>query len=164
MNHQHNERDDTRTGYHLGCPELPFGGIGDSGMGAYHGKHTFDLFSHQRSVLYKAGNSGGVVGQVRVSPSPSPSPSPFVLAVLPLLPSHLPLPSSTLQLLSPVTEPPMTYPPYTETEASIISWFMGGMELPKPVQALLPETASQAVAQFAVGFGAAAIVSRLLPK
>lgn len=29
---------------------LPFGGVGESGMGAYHGKHGFDTFSHQRSV------------------------------------------------------------------------------------------------------------------
>ncbi len=30
---------------------LPFGGIGESGMGAYHGKAGFDVFSHRRSVL-----------------------------------------------------------------------------------------------------------------
>nr|XP_026689510.1 fatty aldehyde dehydrogenase-like isoform X2 [Ciona intestinalis] len=30
---------------------LPFGGVGESGMGAYHGKHTFDTFSHRRSCL-----------------------------------------------------------------------------------------------------------------
>ena len=32
-------------------PNLPFGGVGESGMGAYHGKHSFDAFSHQRSLL-----------------------------------------------------------------------------------------------------------------
>jgi len=32
---------------------LPFGGIGPSGMGAYHGKASFDTFSHKRSVLNK---------------------------------------------------------------------------------------------------------------
>lgn len=36
---------------HLGSPELPFGGVGDSGIGAYHGKYSFDTFSHQKSVL-----------------------------------------------------------------------------------------------------------------
>lgn len=36
---------------HLGNPELPFGGVGDSGMGSYHGKATFDTFSHRKSVL-----------------------------------------------------------------------------------------------------------------
>lgn len=32
-------------------PNLPFGGIGNSGMGAAHGKHGFDAFSHMRPVL-----------------------------------------------------------------------------------------------------------------
>ncbi|GBG89204.1 hypothetical protein CBR_g48912 [Chara braunii] len=30
---------------------LPFGGVGESGMGAYHGKFTFDTFSHKKSLL-----------------------------------------------------------------------------------------------------------------
>ncbi len=34
--------------------DLPFGGVGDSGMGAYHGKHTFDTFSHIRSTLVRS--------------------------------------------------------------------------------------------------------------
>ncbi len=38
---------------HLVPPNLPFGGVGDSGMGAYHGKTGFDTFSHHRSVLRK---------------------------------------------------------------------------------------------------------------
>lgn len=33
--------------------QLPFGGIGESGMGAYHGKFSFDMFSHQKSILKK---------------------------------------------------------------------------------------------------------------
>lgn len=37
--------------YHLATPHLPFGGVGDSGMGAYHGRASFDLFSHQKSIL-----------------------------------------------------------------------------------------------------------------
>lgn len=36
---------------HLSNPNLPFGGIGPSGMGAYHGHDSFRLFSHQKSVL-----------------------------------------------------------------------------------------------------------------
>lgn len=36
---------------HLAVPELPFGGVGESGMGAYHGRTGFDTFSHLRSVL-----------------------------------------------------------------------------------------------------------------
>jgi aldehyde dehydrogenase (NAD+) len=38
---------------HLGVPTLPFGGVGESGMGAYHGRHSFETFSHRRSVLKK---------------------------------------------------------------------------------------------------------------
>jgi aldehyde dehydrogenase (NAD+) len=34
-------------------PELPFGGVGLSGTGAYHGQHGFDRFSHLKSVLRK---------------------------------------------------------------------------------------------------------------
>jgi aldehyde dehydrogenase (NAD+) len=39
---------------HLGVPGLPFGGVGPSGTGAYHGEAGFDNFSHKRAVLSKA--------------------------------------------------------------------------------------------------------------
>jgi len=39
---------------HLAAGRLPFGGVGDSGMGSYHGKAGFDAFSHNRSVLHKS--------------------------------------------------------------------------------------------------------------
>ncbi|MBL7951444.1 MAG: aldehyde dehydrogenase family protein [Flavobacteriales bacterium] len=35
----------------FGNSALPFGGLGTSGMGRYHGRHSFDLFSHQRGVV-----------------------------------------------------------------------------------------------------------------
>lgn len=38
---------------HVGCTNLPFGGVGESGMGSYHGKASFDTFSHYKSVLKK---------------------------------------------------------------------------------------------------------------
>ena len=38
---------------HLTEEKLPFGGVGLSGMGAYHGKKSFEIFSHQKSVLKK---------------------------------------------------------------------------------------------------------------
>lgn len=41
------------TGVHFGVPNLPFGGVGESGMGAYHGRLTFDTFTHRRAVLIK---------------------------------------------------------------------------------------------------------------
>lgn len=37
--------------YHLVSPYLPFGGVGNSGIGAYHGKGSFDTFSHKKSIL-----------------------------------------------------------------------------------------------------------------
>ena len=36
---------------HLATPYMPFGGVGESGMGGYHGKYSFDTFSHQKSIL-----------------------------------------------------------------------------------------------------------------
>ncbi len=36
---------------HITPDNLPFGGVGNSGMGSYHGKKSFETFSHQRSVL-----------------------------------------------------------------------------------------------------------------
>ncbi len=35
-------------------PKLPFGGVGTSGMGRYHGKFGFDAFSHQKSVMRRS--------------------------------------------------------------------------------------------------------------
>lgn len=39
---------------HAASPHLPFGGVGLSGMGAYHGQSGFTAFSHQKSILRKA--------------------------------------------------------------------------------------------------------------
>jgi len=38
---------------HLANHDLPFGGVGESGMGNYHGRASFDCFTHRRSVLVK---------------------------------------------------------------------------------------------------------------
>ena len=40
--------------FHVAVAELPFGGVGESGMGAYHGKASFDVFSHAKSVLKRS--------------------------------------------------------------------------------------------------------------
>jgi aldehyde dehydrogenase (NAD+) len=40
--------------FQVAAPDLPFGGVGESGMGAYHGKASFDVFSHMKPVLKKA--------------------------------------------------------------------------------------------------------------
>ena len=39
---------------HITNANLPFGGVGNSGMGRYHGKASFDAFSYQRSILQKS--------------------------------------------------------------------------------------------------------------
>ncbi len=39
---------------HLGNERLPFGGVGASGMGSYHGPYGFEAFSHQKAILEKA--------------------------------------------------------------------------------------------------------------
>lgn len=36
---------------HLSTPYLPFGGVGESGTGGYHGKASFEAFSHKKSIL-----------------------------------------------------------------------------------------------------------------
>ncbi len=38
---------------HLTVPDLPFGGVGESGQGAYHGERSFEVFSHMKAVLSK---------------------------------------------------------------------------------------------------------------
>jgi aldehyde dehydrogenase (NAD+) len=37
--------------YHLATPYLPFGGVGSSGLGGYHGEESFRTFSHYKSIL-----------------------------------------------------------------------------------------------------------------
>ena len=39
--------------WHLANPNLPFGGVGPSGIGSYHGRDSFETFSHRKSVVTK---------------------------------------------------------------------------------------------------------------
>jgi aldehyde dehydrogenase (NAD+) len=39
---------------HFTNEKLPFGGIGNSGMGAYHGKYSFDVFTHAKPVVKRS--------------------------------------------------------------------------------------------------------------
>ena len=50
----------------LAVPELPFGGAGASGTGAYHGKYSFDTFSQARPVFSK----GTLLDTLRVAYPP----------------------------------------------------------------------------------------------
>lgn len=40
---------------HAGVPNTPFGGVGHSGTGAYHGRYGFEAFTHQRTVVHVPG-------------------------------------------------------------------------------------------------------------
>ncbi|CAN6563240.1 unnamed protein product [Malus baccata var. baccata] len=42
---------ETSSGTVFVCEALPFGGVGQSGFGRYHGKYSFDTFSHERAVV-----------------------------------------------------------------------------------------------------------------
>ncbi|MEC4050968.1 aldehyde dehydrogenase [Flavobacterium sp. SUN046] len=39
---------------HFTNKRLPFGGVGHSGIGGYHGKYSFDTFSHKKAIVYRA--------------------------------------------------------------------------------------------------------------
>ena len=39
---------------HLATSEMGFGGVGESGMGSYHGKSGFDAFTHYKSIVEKS--------------------------------------------------------------------------------------------------------------
>ncbi|XP_043525083.1 aldehyde dehydrogenase, dimeric NADP-preferring isoform X4 [Frieseomelitta varia] len=48
---------------------LPFGGVGNSGIGAYHGKYTYDTFVHKKGCLIKDFNKlGEILGSCRYPP------------------------------------------------------------------------------------------------
>ncbi len=63
---KHRVLEETRSGgvtinetlLHVSIESLPFGGLGSSGMGSYHGKAGFDTFSHQKSILEVRGLLG----------------------------------------------------------------------------------------------------------
>ncbi|XP_044253617.1 aldehyde dehydrogenase, dimeric NADP-preferring-like [Tribolium madens] len=51
------------------CESLPFGGVGNSGLGAYHGKYSFDTFTHKKGTLVKnAGKLGEKLQNARYPP------------------------------------------------------------------------------------------------
>ena len=50
-------------------PELPFGGVGASGVGAYHGKHTFLAFSHAQAGMWRGEGGEWINGRTRYTES-----------------------------------------------------------------------------------------------
>ena len=73
---------------HATLADLPFGGVGLSGMGAYHGKHGFDAFSHAKPVLHFSSllNLTGAF----LDPPYAPGQERTLGALLRYVPSHLP--------------------------------------------------------------------------
>ncbi|CAH1984027.1 unnamed protein product [Acanthoscelides obtectus] len=54
---------------HFSCDTIPFGGVGNSGMGGYHGKYTFDTFSHPKgTIIKKLDKVGELINILRVPP------------------------------------------------------------------------------------------------
>eukprot|EP00842_Homolaphlyctis_polyrhiza_P000812 jgi/Hompol1/1731/HPOL_005700-RA len=49
----------------LAVESLPFGGVGESGMGCYHGKFGFDTFSHKRSILIHPSGFEAILNEPR---------------------------------------------------------------------------------------------------
>lgn len=50
-------KNNTKTGLfclQVTVKDLPFGGVGESGLGAYHGKFSYETFSHKKGVLYRS--------------------------------------------------------------------------------------------------------------
>lgn len=60
---------------HLSNPHLPFGGVGTSGMGNYHGEHGFKTFSHERAILHE-----GKLSSVQATYPPYGRPLPRLTA------------------------------------------------------------------------------------
>lgn len=54
---------------HIALDSLPFGGVGNSGIGRYHGKHSFDCYSNKKAVLERSFNAvGEALGKKRYPP------------------------------------------------------------------------------------------------
>ncbi|KAG8174139.1 hypothetical protein JTE90_022540 [Oedothorax gibbosus] len=74
----------------LSIDALPFGGVGKSGLGAYHGKYSFDTFSHKKAVLIRNyAMIGEKLGEARYPPY-SPSNEKFLKKLLKKRPNLLP--------------------------------------------------------------------------
>ncbi|WP_213979395.1 aldehyde dehydrogenase family protein [Sphingomonas sp. dw_22] len=63
---------------HVFCEDLPFSGIGDSGMGAYHGIEGFRTFSHARAIYRQAPGAAGVAAVDLLRPPFGPEFEDFI--------------------------------------------------------------------------------------
>ena len=56
--------------FHLASLYLPFSGLGSSGYGRYHGKYTFDTFSHMQPIMFRPCFRGSDFNYLRYHPFP----------------------------------------------------------------------------------------------
>lgn len=82
---------------HLTVHGLPFGGVGNSGMGSYHGKHGYLTFVHRKGVLHKS--LGLLVEKLSCARYPPYSNGKLAYLKLMLTPRKLPIPLSYLSHL-----------------------------------------------------------------
>ncbi|GBM68014.1 Fatty aldehyde dehydrogenase, partial [Araneus ventricosus] len=74
----------------LSIDALPFGGVGKSGIGAYHGKYSFDSFSHNKAVLVRNyAMIGEKLGEARYPPY-SPNKEKYLKRLIKRRPNLIP--------------------------------------------------------------------------
>lgn len=101
---------------HGSLPSLPFGGVGHSGYGAYHGKFSFDTFSHRKPVL--STSTVGIlegVNNIRYPPY-SPEKMDDVDRLQGTSEGRSFWPSRTLRMLSLITKSAMGYTPHQQQQ------------------------------------------------
>ncbi|CAH1115972.1 unnamed protein product [Phaedon cochleariae] len=72
---------------HISCDTFMFGGVGNSGMGGYHGKYSFDTFSHMKGTLIKKLNRLGEYANLARYPPFSEKKLNFITAAVKKRPS-----------------------------------------------------------------------------
>lgn len=75
---------------HFIIPEFPFGGIGNSGIGTYRGKQSFEVFSHKKTSLYHPCHPAFEYFGIRYHPHGNGNKSKILLSLLKYLP-HIPV-------------------------------------------------------------------------
>jgi len=78
---------------HAGMRNMPFGGLGDSGMGCYFGQYSFEAFSHRRGVFHKWLNYDNELCDPSLRYAPSTPTKVMVLQIGTMIPDLPPLPS-----------------------------------------------------------------------
>ena len=75
---------------HLASSRLPFGGVGNSGMGSYHGRESFSTFSHRKSILKTPGRPSVPLR----APPDTPGKARWIRRLRKWRPAHPPIPAA----------------------------------------------------------------------